>query len=119
MLQAHSKQRYSISLEDLKLVKASLFKLNTLSRKELKAGFLKYVEIVKVPPCIMKISAIYGAHTFLHEQNDHDMGFWKLKIDLFSNQSLIGLLIGDILASGYASNEIDLLCKAEILPLFE
>lgn len=119
MIKAHSHKRYCTSLENLALCKKSINKLESISREKLESGFLKYVDLARCPPNIMKISAISGANTFLNKQVEHDMGFWKLKIGLISSESLIGLHIGDILASGYMEHEINLVIQKEILPLFE
>lgn len=119
MIKAHANQRYCTSLEHLPLCRRSIHKLESIAREKLESGFLKYVELAQCPPNIMKISSIYGANTFLNEQADHDMAFWKLKIGLISTKSLIGLLIGDVLASGYMEHEINLVLQKEILPLFE
>lgn len=119
MIKAHSHQRYCTSLEHLPLCKRSIHKLESIPREKLESGFLKYVELAQCPPNIMRISAIYGSNTFLNQQEDHDMTFWKLKIGLISSESLIGLLIGDVLASGYLEHEINLVLQKEILPLFE
>jgi hypothetical protein len=118
MLKLHKDIRFAQETEQVERCKQLLFsKLINLPRETIERGFLAYVELTETSPFMMRINACYGANCFLSKVSDHNMNFWKAHISSISNQSLIGMIIGDISSSGYDDHQIGIVCN-ETLTLF-